>query len=200
MCIEIEVGKFVYFLSGCLMWTRDLNSLSLARLHEPDFICFTLVQTAVLAFPPSNRAPSPGVSDQKLNSGKARAGNEANKMLQQKKARPAEIGWEWFEVIDCMHTSRSLDLAAQTLTWGSGLRDYTSCGVTLKVGTRKWEMRNGKWGNGEMGSKLLTFCFCSHQRKVNVHVITHWEIIFSWQLITFCKLILCIRSSLLAAC
>ena len=33
-----------------------------------------------------------------------------------------------------------------------------------------------------MGSKLLTFCFCSHQKKFSVHVCTHWEIIFSWQL------------------
>ena len=50
----------------------------------------------------------------------------------------------------------------------------------------KWEMR--KWGNEEMGkwgngkkvhciplSKQLTFCFCSHQGKVNVHACTHWE-------------------------
>ena len=56
-------------------------------------------------------------------------------------------------------------------------RDYR---VTLKIGTRKWEMRNGKWGNG---SKLLTFCFCSHQGKVDVHGCTHcWEIIFAWKL------------------
>ena len=34
----------------------------------------------------------------------------------------------------------------------------------------------------EMGRKLLTFCFCSHQGKVNGHVCTHWEIIFTGQL------------------
>ena len=38
----------------------------------------------------------------------------------------------------------------------------------LKVGTRKREMRNGKWGNGKKIhyislSKLLMFCYCSHQ-------------------------------------
>ena len=28
----------------------------------------------------------------------------------------------------------------------------------------------------------LTFCFCSHQGKVNVHACTQWEIISAWQL------------------
>ena len=38
--------------------------------------------------------------------------------------------------------------------------------------SRNEEMRNGKWGNGEMGSKLLTFCFCSHQRKCPMYALT----------------------------
>ena len=55
----------------------------------------------------------------------------------------------------------------------------------MKWEMRKWGMR--KWGNGKKVhcislSKLLTFCYCSHQGKVNVHACTHWEIIFAWQL------------------
>ena len=66
-------------------------------------------------------------------------------------------------------------------TGGKSLGDIfgwaTTSWVTQKVGTRKWDMRNEKWGNGEMGDigrryiacKLLMFCYCSHQWAQHVH-------------------------------
>ena len=57
------------------------------------------------------------------------------------------------------------DFILQSLTLHIGMRILR---VTLKVGTRKWETRNGKGGNGKKVqcisfSKLLVFCYCSHQ-------------------------------------
>ena len=52
--------------------------------------------------------------------------------------------------------------------------------VTLKVGKRKWEIRNGKWGNKRKAhclstGKLVTFWYCSHQmwweKSMFIHVL-----------------------------
>ena len=87
-----------------------------------------------------------------------------------------------------------------------------SKGVTQKVGTIE-EMRNGKWANGKKVhcSKLLMFCYCSHQmwwgsqcpsmHSLKEHLPDSWhQRGMQRHCIIVCKLAQCICCTILAAC